>query len=164
MDDLSCFSTSSTYIIMSPFREYSDFFKSGFRAFTNRDRKQPSETASLDTPSMTPKTTFSDTSERQPRSASVQITPRETAERRRSSFPSFTSHWLEPLDHHSTTNFFNESSTAFLRSSASPADLRDFSEFWIVGGGLYTVPAINERYIPFFLILAGTKILFSYQF
>jgi hypothetical protein len=135
--------------LLNPFRGYSDFFKSGFRAFTNRDRKQSSETSSrvmLDTP---PKSTFSDTIERRPRPVSVHVTvqnaPPEKAERRRrSSFPSFPSNWF---DHQSTTNFSDETSTIFLRrSSTSSSDSRD-SEVWIAEGGLYTVPSINERYI-----------------
>ena len=135
--------------LLNPFRGYSDFLKSGFRAFTNRDRKQSSETAPhamLDTPSLTPKTTVSDTAGRQPRPVSMRITPREKAERRRFSFPSFSSH---RFDHQSTTNFLNEKSTIFLRrSSSSSADSRD-SEVWTTGGSLYTVPAINGRYNTF---------------
>jgi hypothetical protein len=132
---------------LNPFRGHSDFFKSGFCAFTNRDRKQSSETAPhtmLDISPVKPKTTVSDTTERRPRPVTVHVTvqnaPREKAERRRSSYPSFSTHWF---DHQSTPNFFNETSTIFLRrGSTSSAESRD-SEVWIAGGGLYT---INGRY------------------
>ena len=131
--------------LLNPFRGYSDFLKSGFRSFTNRDRKPSSETsfrAMIDSP---PKSTFT---ERRPRPVTVHVTvqtaPREKAERqRRSSFPSFPSNWF---DYQSTTNFSNETTIFLRRDSTSSADSRD-SEVWIAEGGLYTVPAINERYI-----------------
>lgn len=143
--------------LLNPFLGYSDFFKSGFRAFTNRRRrKQSRETAPhamLDTP-LSSKTTFYDTTTRRPRSVSVHVTmqniDREMARQRRSSFPSFSSHWF---DHQSTSDsdFFNETSTIVLRRSSMGSTYSRDSEVWIAGG-LYTVPAISERYSMSFVV------------
>ena len=147
---LSYSTSSSTYImhLLNPFHRYSDLLKSGFLSFTNRARKQSSEIAPhamLDTPHLTPKTSFSDTTTtgRRPRSVSVPDTAREKAERRRSS--TSLSHLF---DHKSTPNFSNGSETSriFFRNSTCSVDSRD-SGIWIAEDGLYTVPSINERYV-----------------
>jgi hypothetical protein len=134
---------------LNPFRRYSDFLKSGFLAFTNRVHKQSSETAAhtmLDTPYLTHKASFSDaTSELRPRAVSIPNSPRERPERRRSS-PSLSSQYF---DHKSSPNFVNETSTIVLRNSMCSTDSRDSEVVWIAEGGLYTVPAINERYNMF---------------
>ena len=148
--------------LLNPFRRYSDFLKSGFHAFTNRARKQSNETpphhSMLDTPYLTPNASFSNTTatECRQRVLSMPNKPHERVERRRSS-PSLSSSHL--FVHNKSTPNFNETSTIFFkRSSTSTADSRD-SEVWIAEGGLYTVPAINERYIYYYssMILAGTK-------
>ena len=140
--------------ILNPFRRYSDFFKSGFLTFTNRVLKHhsSSETAMLDTPYLTPKTsTFSDSTttaaERRRRAISMPNAPRERAVRQRSSpcLSASPHHVFGQYDHKSTPNVFNETSTIYLRrSSTCSADSTD-SVIWIADGGSYTVPAINER-------------------
>jgi hypothetical protein len=145
-------------------RGYSDFFKSGFREFTNRDRGQSSSSHNSDgmlndTSPSTPTKTASGTTNHRRRAVSMIVnhTPRENLRQRRSSFLSFSSQWF---DHRSatTTPSFDETSTISSTSSISSVGSRDsLREVWIRGGGSYT--ALNERYIPPFLpmILAGTK-------
>lgn len=132
---------------LNPFRGYSDFFK-GFRAF---GRKRSSETAShpvLDTP----KITFSEATVRRPRPVSMQNTSCEkeaTSRRRRSSFIPFSSHWFDHQQQSSTSDLFNATSTTSLRRSSTCSTESADSEVWRVGGDLYTVPTINERYDAF---------------
>ena len=132
-------------------RGYSDFFKSGFREFTNRDRRQSSASHNSDTlfsstSSLTPQKTASGATNRRRRAVSmiVEHTPRENLQQRRSSFLSFSSQWF---DHRSaTTPSFDETSTISSTTSISSVVSRDsLPEVWISGDGSYT--ALNERYI-----------------
>lgn len=145
--------------LLNAFRRYSDFLKSEFLAFTNRVCKQSSETAPramLDTPYLTPTTSFSDTNKSRQRV--VSMPPREKVERRRLRRRQRWSDSPSLFDHKSTPNFFDETSTIFLRSNSTcSADSRD-SEAWMAGGGLYTVPTINERYITHFSLMIGLEL------
>jgi len=107
---------------LNALRGYSDFFKSGFRAFTYRSRQHSD--AMLNSPCLTPKTTSSDSTERRLRSVSmiVRNTPREKARRRRTSLLSFSYQWFDQL----STTSFNETSTVTI------------------------LPALNERFDEIF--------------
>jgi hypothetical protein len=132
--------------LLNPFRR---FLKSGLLSFTNRVLKHhsSSETTMLDTPYLTPKSSSFNVptiTERRQRALSMPNAPRGKAERRRSS-PSLSSSHV--FDHHKSTpnNYFNETSTIYLRRNSTCSVDSSDSVIWISEGGLYTVPAINER-------------------
>ena len=123
---------------------YSDFFKSGFRAFTNRACSP--QIYLFSSPDAT-STLSSNPTKRQPRPVSmiVQNTPREKARRRRTSFLSFS----HLLDRKSTATSCNqESAISSTRSSTSScaADSGDsLPEVWITAGGPFTLSTLNGR-------------------
>lgn len=121
-------------LALNAVRGYSDFFISGFRTLTNRARGQ---TSSSDA---TPKTTGATKRRPRPVSMIVHNTPRQKARRRRSSFLSFSSHFLS---HKSTaaTPTFNEKSSTGLCTVDSEDSL---PEFWITSGAPYT---LSGRYV-----------------
>ncbi|KAF8149050.1 hypothetical protein B0H34DRAFT_193957 [Crassisporium funariophilum] len=138
-------------------RGYSDFFASGFRAVTNRTRRQSRNSLSGSDPIPHVSSSFSTTRptvagmpQRRPRPVSmiVQNTtpskPREKVNGRRSSFISFSSRLFDRMTSSTYENSTSSSSTRSSRSSRmfDSAD-ENIPEVWITAGGPYTPSAPN---------------------
>jgi len=134
-------------------RGYSEFFKSGFRAFTRGQTSSSSHNYLSGSPdpmynasSLTPKSNYSGATKGRPRPVSVivQNTPREKARRRRSSILSFTSQLSA-----TTTSSFDERSMTSSTGGGPISPVFDsgdsLPEVWITAGGPFTQSARNGR-------------------
>jgi len=140
---------------------YSDFFKSGFRAFTTRSSCGQTSSSlhdfttypTFNTASLTPSKPTFYAIKRRPRPVSVivQNTPREKARRRRSSFIAFTSHLF---DRKSTTASDEKSTKSSINSSCSNRSSYVFDsgdsplpDVWITAGGPFTVSGSSDQIV-----------------